>query len=364
MKTTAKETGTSYTNGNTNVLPEPERKGRLLDLKSLTGKRVTWIIILLLLFAVPLLITKNSYLFLLTNIFIWSVFAMSYNLLLGYTGIISFGHAMFFGIGAYSLALTARHVPSGEFGFLLAILLTVGICFVLSLIVGLLSLRLRDTFYALITLAVATIFVIIAEQWRSMTMGNDGFNFTATLSRDLFGFINLLDRRHVYYIALIFLIAMFLVLKRFIHSPVGRTLQAIRDNEERVASLGFSVLNYKLISNVVAGVMAGLAGVVYAISIRFVSPASVLGVEKTIDVLLMTVIGGVGTLLGPIIGAGVVEVSSHYLMGLANIHPIFERWVIMFGVVFILIILFFPAGIVGTINQKYKSKKRKGKSHE
>ncbi|MCD8511047.1 MAG: hypothetical protein LRY73_15085 [Bacillus sp. (in: Bacteria)] len=109
--------------------------------------------------------------------------------------------------------------------FLLALLLTVAITFVLSLFVGLLSLRLRDTFYALITLAVATIFVIIAEQWRSMTMGNDGFNFTATMSRDLFGFINLLDRKHVYYIALIFFGAMFLLLKRFIDSPVGRTFK-------------------------------------------------------------------------------------------------------------------------------------------
>ncbi|MCD8511046.1 MAG: branched-chain amino acid ABC transporter permease [Bacillus sp. (in: Bacteria)] len=134
----------------------------------------------------------------------------------------------------------------------------------------------------------------------------------------------------------------------------------MRDNEDRAASLGFNVLNYKLISNIVAGVMAGLAGVVYAISIRFVSPDSVLGVENTIDVLLMTVIGGVGTLLGPIVGAAVVEVSSHYLMGLSHVHPIFERWVIMFGVVFILIILFFPAGIVGTIKKKFSIKKKKG----
>ncbi|MBU9714349.1 branched-chain amino acid ABC transporter permease [Bacillus tamaricis] len=330
--------------------------------QSMTWQKAAWIISLLILFAVPILVSKNSTLFMLTNIFIWAVFAMSYNLLLGYTGIISFGHAMFFGIGAYCFALMARHIPQGELGFLFAFGLTVVICFLLSLVVGLLSLRLRDTFYALITLAVATIFVIIAEQWRTMTMGNDGFNFTAMLSRDLFGFIDLLDRQHVYYIALIFLVSMFVVLKRFIDSPVGRTLQAIRDNEDRVSSLGFAVLNYKLISNIIAGVMAGLAGVVYAISIRFVSPDSVLGVENTIDVLLMTVIGGVGTMLGPIIGAGVVEVSSHYLMGLSHIHPIFERWVILFGIVFILIILFFPAGIVGTINQKLRGKKKEGAS--
>lgn len=332
--------------------------------KVVSWKGIIAIAVILILFLVPFIISQNSILFLLTNIFVWSVFAMSYNLLLGYTGIISFGHAMFFGIGAYSFALISQYASSNELGLILSFGFTIIVCVILSFFVGLLSLRLRDTFYALITLAVATIFVIIAEQWRSVTMGNDGFNFTATLAGDTFGFINLLDRVHVYYLALIFLVAMFFLLKRFIDSPVGRTLQAIRDNEERASSLGYATLNYKLISNVVAGVMAGLAGIIYAISIRFVSPESVLGVENTIDVLLMTVIGGVGTLIGPIIGAGVVEVSSHYLMGLAETHPIFQRWVILFGFVFILIVLFFPKGIVGTIDEKIRTKKRKGYLYE
>lgn len=358
MKTTAKET--VYPTGKQGI--KGKSKIDRTPLRSIKLSKGIWIAVILALFALPVVVTQNSTLFLLTNIFIWSVFAMSYNLLLGFTGIISFGHVMFFGIGAYSMALTAKFVPQGEFGFLLALILTVGICFILSFLVGLLSLRLKDTFYALITLAVATIFVIIAEQWRSMTMGNDGFNFTVMLSKDLFGFINLLDRMHIYYIALLFLISMYLVLKRFIDSPVGRTLQAIRDNEGRAASLGYAVLNYKLLSNILAGVVAGLAGMVYAISIRFVSPDSVLGVENTIDVLLMTMIGGVGTLLGPVVGATVVEVSSHYLMTLSHIHPIFERWVILFGIVFILIVLFFPAGIVGTIKQKIRGKNKEGAS--
>lgn len=329
-------------------------------------KHLVFILLCLIMLLIPLFIEKNSVLFLLTNIFIIAVFAMSYDLLLGYTGIISFGHAMFFGIGAYCMALCLRLFESAELGFLVATLLAVGICFIVSLFVGLLSLRLKDTFYALITLAVATIFVIIAEQWRSLTRGNDGFNFTANIPRDLFGFINLLDRQVMYYVAFIFLIVMFLLLRRFILSPVGRTLQAIRENEERVASLGFHVLSYKLISNVVAGVVAGLAGMIYALSIRYVNPHSVLGVENTIDVLLMTVIGGVGTLYGAIIGAGVIELASHWLMGMKSVHPIFERWVIFFGIIFILIILFFPAGIVGTIKQKWYQRQSKGsaKQHE
>ena len=316
-----------------------------------------FIIVCIVMSVIPFFVSGNSMLFMLTNIFILGVFAMSYDLLLGYTGIISFGHAMFFGIGAYSMALSLRFFDSAEAGVLVALAAAVILCFIVSLLVGLLSLRLKDTFYALITLAVATIFFITAEQWRSLTRGSDGFNFTAAIPNDLFGFINLMDRRVIYYIGLIFIITMFLLLRRFIYSPVGRTLQAIRENESRVASLGFNVLHYKLISTVVAGVVAGLAGIMYAFSIRFVNPDSVLGVELTIDVLLMTVIGGVGTLVGAIVGAGIIEFSSHWLMGLRDVHPIFERWVILFGIIFILIVIFFPAGIVGTIRQKWKSRR-------
>jgi branched-chain amino acid transport system permease protein len=311
----------------------------------------------LLMMAVPLFTSSNSVLFMLTNIFILGVFAMSYDLLLGYTGIISFGHAMFFGIGAYSMGLSLRFFDNAEAGVLVALAAAIVLCFIVSFFVGLLSLRLRDTFYALITLAVATIFLIAAEQWRSLTRGSDGFNFTADIPNNLFGFINLLDRQTVYYLGLVFIVAMFLIMRRFIYSPVGRTLQAIRENENRVASLGFNVLHYKLISNVVAGVIAGLAGIMYAFSIRFVNPQSVLGVELTIDVLLMTVIGGVGTLVGAIVGAGIIEISSHWLMGLRDVHPIFERWVILFGIIFILLVMFFPAGIVGTIRQKWKARR-------
>jgi branched-chain amino acid transport system permease protein len=311
------------------------------------------------LYILPQFIETSSTLLLLTNIFVLAVFAMSYDILLGYTGIISFGHAMFFGIGVYSMALSLQHFESAEIGLLLAIVFAVVVSFIVSIAVGFLSLRLRDTFYALITLAVATIFVVTAEQWRSVTKGNDGFNFTADIPRELFGFMNLLDREVVYYVALSFLFMMFLALRQFIYSPVGRVLQAIRENEERTESLGYNVLYYKVISNVVAGVVASLAGVIYALSIRFVNPESALGVDITIDALLMTIIGGVGTLYGAIIGAGVIELASHWLMDLRDVHVIFERWIILFGLIFIITVLFFPLGIVGTIRQKWNQRKAK-----
>ncbi|GAK13284.1 branched-chain amino acid ABC transporter permease [Geomicrobium sp. JCM 19039] len=342
------------------LTPDTQHSSTLMD-RNTWRKKQPWVFIAIcfVMLLLPLFVTQSSMLFLLTNIFILAVFAMSYDILLGYTGIISFGHAMFFGFGAYSVALSLTYIEQAEVALLVALLAGVSFSVIVSFFVGLLSLRLKDTFYALITLAVATIFLVIAEQWRSFTRGDEGFNFTAQVPTELFGFINLIDRQTVYYLAFLFLIVMFLVLRQFIYSPVGRTLQAIRENESRVSALGYSIIRYKLISTIVAGVVASLAGMMYAVSIRFVNPFSTMDVDVTIDALLMVVIGGVGTLYGAIIGAGVIEIASHWLMGMRDVHPIFERWVILFGLVFIMSILFFPAGIVGTVREKWS--KRKGK---
>jgi branched-chain amino acid transport system permease protein len=119
------------------------------------------------------------------------------------------------------------------------------------------------------------------------------------------------------------------------------------------------VLRYKLISSIVAGVVAALAGVMYVISYRYVGSASVFGIDKTIDALLMTIIGGVGTLFGPIIGSGIVIFAHDLLSDLASIHPIFERWLILFGILYVLIVMFFPKGIMGTFQKRKNSKSSK-----
>jgi branched-chain amino acid transport system permease protein len=313
-------------------------------------KNIIYIIVALLLILFPFVNDSRSMMILFTQVFIFAIFAMSYDLLLGYTGIVSFGHAMFFGIGAYTIGIVMKQLEPTLPYFLLAVVITVVITAILSYIVGLLTLRLKSHFYAMLTLAFASLFLVLAEKWRTMTHGNDGFTFRTP---EIFK-----DRMDFYLICLISMILVFLILSRFTNSPLGKVLQAIRENEQRTESLGYSVIQYKIIASVVSGVLAGFAGILYSMSLRFVN-TSVFTMDITLDALLMTIIGGVGTLVGAIIGAGLIEFAHHWLTELAKVHWIFERWIIFFGIVYILAVMFFPLGIVGTIrNMKFKTKKK------
>lgn len=319
----------------------------------LNGNRMNAIYILIAVFliALPFFYESRSMLILLTQVFIFAIFAMSYDLLLGYTGIVSFGHAMFFGIGAYTIGIFMKRFEPTLGYFLLAIFITILITAVLSYFVGLLTLRLKSHFYAMLTLAFAGLFLVLAEKWRTLTYGNDGFTFRVP---EMFK-----DRTDFYLICLVLMIFMFVFLRRFTNSPLGKVLQAIRENEQRTESLGYSVIQYKIVASVVSGVVAGLAGILYAVSLRFVN-TSVFTMDITLDALLMTIIGGVGTLVGAIIGAGIIEFAHHWLTELAKTHWIFERWIIFFGIIYILAVMFFPLGIVGTL-RKITFKKRKKK---
>ncbi|MGJ9458393.1 branched-chain amino acid ABC transporter permease [Oceanobacillus sp. CF4.6] len=316
-------------------------------------EKSTWIFIIigLLLFIVPFIVTGRSMQFIIIQIFIFAIFAMSYDILLGFTGIISFGHVMFFGIGAYSTAIVMDRMHATVLSFFVAILVAVVIASIVSFIVGALTLRLKSHFYAMLTLALAGLFLVAAEKWRSLTGGNDGFTF---------GLPEILrDSHHLYVLCLVSLILLFFGLRRFTKSPFGRVLMAIRENEARTESLGYKVLHYKVIASVAAGVVASIAGVLYALSLRFVN-TGVFATDLTIDVLLMTIIGGVGTLVGPILGAGLVELAHHWLSGLSDVHWIFERWIILYGTVYILVVIFFPLGIIGTLQSKFMNRSIKG----
>jgi branched-chain amino acid transport system permease protein len=305
-------------------------------------------IVLIILALFPLFNDSRSMMILLTQVFIFGIFAMSYDLLLGYTGIVSFGHAMFFGIGAYSTGIFLDRMDPTMMWFIVSLLAGCVIAGIVSYIVGLLTLRLKSHFYAMLTLAFAGLFLVLAEKWRTLTFGNDGFTFRTP------DFMK--DRMTFYFICLAVMAAVYFILKRFTQSPAGSVLQAIRENEQRTESLGFNVLHYKIIASVIAGVLASLAGSLYAISLRFVN-TSVFTMDITLDALLMTIIGGVGTLIGAIIGAGLIEFAHHWLTELAGTYPIFERWIIFFGILYILAVMFFPAGIVGSL-RKIGSKKK------
>ena len=220
----------------------------------------TWVylVIAALLAVLPFMVTGRSLLFLVMQIFILAIFAMSYDLLLGYTGIVSFGHAMFFGIGAYSVAVIFEKYEPTRTDFLAGVLISVAVAGVVSFIVGVLTLRLKSHFYAMLTLALAGLFLVAAEKWRSVTGGADGFTFSVP---ELFR-----DRTTLYLTCLVVLVLIFFGLKRFTESPLGRVLLAIRENEERTESLGYNVLHYKVIVSVVSGVVASIAGILYAVS--------------------------------------------------------------------------------------------------
>ncbi|MEH7251304.1 MULTISPECIES: branched-chain amino acid ABC transporter permease [Bacillaceae] len=315
-----------------------------------------YMIIAAFLLILPFVYESRNMLILLTQIFVFAILAMSYDLLLGFTGIVSFGHAMFFGIGAYSIGIFMKRFEPTMLHFIFAVLATILITGIVSFIVGLLTLRLKSHFYAMLTMALAGLFLVLAEKWRTLTFGNDGFTFRVP---EVF-----IDRTNFYIICLLVMIAVFMILKRFTNSPLGRVLQAIRENEQRTESLGYQVLHYKIAASVVSGVLAGIAGIFYAMSLRYVN-TSVFAMDITLDALLMTIIGGVGTLVGAIIGAGLIEFAHDGLTELAKEHWIFERWIIFFGIIYILVVIFFPLGIVGTLKKlTWKRVKQSAKKKE
>ncbi len=313
-----------------------------------------WMIPLFVLFAILLIIplfSSLSIINLFTRIFILAVYGMSYDILRGYTGFINLGHAMFFGSGAYIVGILFTHFGVSMPVFLLAIVVTIVYSSICAFLMGKISLRggggvLTAT---MITMALGEIVRNAAERWRSVTNGSDGLTFRVL---DIFR-----DRFMFYYIALIFLIVMAIALRRFIMSPTGRVLLAIRENEQRAQFLGYNVEKYKLISLQVAGIAGGLAGIMFGLFNRFAN-TDLLTIQQTLNALLYTLVGGTGTLYGAIVGSAVVNIVQNVLLTLRSIHPIFERWLIFFGAMYVVVVLFMPQGFVG-LWFKYRENKRK-----
>lgn len=292
----------------------------------------------------PLLGPANHVLLKAIEVFVFAVYALSYDLLMGITGIVSFGHALFFGAGIYALGLT---VSRAHWPLWTALPVIVVCSALLAAIIGSLSLRVRGHFFAMITLAFAELGHIVAQKWYRLTGGDDGM--TIALPR-IFQ-----NRLLGYYVALAFMVAAYLFVRRLVESPTGRVLVAIRENEFRAGALGYHVTMYKVAAFSISGVLAGLAGATYGlVGPKFASP-ELLTADLTIQALLMTIIGGVGTLTGPMLGAGVVRLLSTYLSGLRSVHPIFARWPLLFGLVYIAIVMLLPRGIVGTYFARLQS---------
>lgn len=297
---------------------------------------------------------KTATVTLLSRVFILAVYGMSYDILRGYTGFINLGHALFFGSGAYLAGILFTKLDNTMGVFLLVILLTVVYCSVSAFIMGKIVLRNGSVIAAaMITLALGEIVRNMAERWRSVTGGADGLPFKIP------PFFR--DRLHFYYYALIFLILMTLILRQFLLSPTGRVLLAIRENEQRARFLGFNTDKYKMIGLQVAAISSGLAGVMFSILNRFAN-TDLLSVQQTLNALLITLVGGTGTLYGAIVGSGFIAYVQNTLLNLRSVHPIFERWLLFFGAMYVIVVLFMPAGFVGLWNRFWNERRAKKKA--
>ncbi|HEX9115842.1 MAG TPA: branched-chain amino acid ABC transporter permease [Anaerolineae bacterium] len=274
---------------------------------------------------------------LLAQVFILAVYAMSYDLLMGYTGILSFGHAMFFGAGAYATGILLKHA---HWSLAPVVLAVVGVAIVQGILIGIVSLRVRGVYLAMVTLAFAQMFFILSQatDFRDITGAEDGLHGIPVPA-----WLNPTSQRLTFYfLALTFCVLMYVVARRVVDSPPGRVMVAIRENEARAQMIGFNTFLFKLIAVTLSGVMAALAGLMNALWNLNATP-DVLSVDTTINALLMTIIGGVGTLVGPMLGAGVLQLLGYWLNIIFG-----PQWPLIIGIVYILLVLFLPYGVVGT----------------
>ncbi len=264
----------------------------------------------------------------------FALFACAFNLLLGYTGLLSFGHAAFFGGAAY---FTAHAVKEWGLPPELGILVGVAGAAFLGAIIGFLAIRRQGIYFAMITLALAQMFYFFCLQ-AEFTKGEDGIQ--SVPRGHLFGFIDLSQSTNMYYFVLGVFIIGVAIIWRIIHSPFGMILKSIRENETRAVSLGYSVRNYKLAAFVMSAALTGLAGGVKALVFQFATLTDV-SWQMSGEVILMTLLGGIGTLIGPLFGAGLVVTLQNYLA--TSEFPV----TIITGLVFMVCVLLFRRGIVG-----------------
>jgi len=307
-----------------------------------TGPMV-WVLVGFAVF--PFIPFVGRYLSLATEVVIWSLFALGFNILLGYTGLPSFGHGAFFGIGAYAAAMWFLRLSPGVWGPLLAAAIAAGVAAVL---IGGLVAKKRGIYFALITIAVSQVFYFVAFRWDEVTGGETGLSGIDRLSVGVPGLIQLTlanGLTYYYFVLAIFALCMLLIW-RIVHSPFGRVLQAIRENEVRASYLGYHTTVYKWGAFAVSGLFSGLAGGLYTLLIN-AAFANILDWTQSGNVVMMTLLGG-GTVnfFGPILGAAIFIVSRDLLSAY------WESWMLIYGMIFVLVILFIPSGILGLIGGK------------
>jgi branched-chain amino acid transport system permease protein len=286
----------------------------------------------------------NYWLFVLTEALIMALFASSLNLLLGYTGLLSFGHGAYYAIGAYATALIIKKVAGASLW--LALGGGVFAALILAVAIGFLCVKLSNLYFAMLTLAFSQMIYYIVFQWRSLTGGDDGI---PALMRPAANFIvttvRLESPDHFYLFTLTIVAVSLWILKKVVDSPLGFVFQAIRDNPKRAEFTGIAIHQLRLISFAVAGFFGGLSGSLYALLAGFVSPELAFW-TKSGEPVIMTLIGGIYTFLGPAVGAGIYTILHTFIASKT------EHWLLYFGLILLIIVLVLPEGILGAMKRR------------
>lgn len=296
--------------------------------------------------------------------FILAILAISYNLMFGFTGLISFGHGVFYGTGVYTVAILVKN-------FELSLERSIAVAFLLGIIISVIwsiaAFRIKGVYFAMFTLAFAEIFFLLSKLtiFRDLTGGDDGITWTVP------DWINPIQNRLMLYnVALACLVVSFLLVRRLMNSPSGKVLVAIRDNPIRTQTLGFNIYLYKTLSIIIAGMLATLSGILHTILERQAEP-SVLGLGRTVDPLIMSLIGGIGTIPGPVIGSGLLRIGEEFLRKpelQVDLNFIIYRyqdivdstsyWAVALGISFIIFVMVVPFGVVGQLNKTWVEMRR------
>jgi branched-chain amino acid transport system permease protein len=295
-------------------------------------------VVVALLAAAPLVLPEYWRRFL-TEILVWGLLAMSSDVLIGYTGMVSFGHSAFFGMGMYGAAAALLLVSPTNLWLAIACGLVASAA--VALFVAYFSTRLRDIYFAITTLIFSQIFYVVIFTWTDVTGGENGLIFSRP-RLSLFGlFPERFTTQTLHWFVLAVVVVSYLILRRIMHSPFGMVLQSIRENEGRTRAIGYPVQRYKIVSVMLSGLFAGLAGVLYAIQKEYAAPDFVYFLVSG-EAVIYNVMGGIGTLVGPIVGAGFFLLLRETFSRVLT-----EHYLIPVGIIFIAMVIFMPQGLLG-----------------
>ncbi len=312
------------------------------------NRQTTAILIWLLLLTMPYWMgALGGYTELGSRVLVLGLAAMSLNFLLGFTGVLSFGHAAYFGLGAYGVGITLKYLaPSTPLG----ILVGVAAGALAAALIGALIVKLRGVYFAMVTIAFGQVFFFIAFRWNSITGGDDGLTGWSRQALNL-GVANidiLGNDKAFYYLVLVLFAAAVGIMALLLRSPFGRTLLAIRENERRARFLGIPVEQHIWLSFVISCLFVALAGTLYALLNNFIDPRA-LRWDQSGNFVIMAVLGGMRSFWGPLIGAAIFVVLQDYVSS----HT--ENWMSFIGLFFVLVVLFFPRGVLGIFRRKAAS---------